>query len=481
MWQPIFMISGYFVSILGLSMLIPAAVDMYYTKQDWSPFITSAIISLFIGVSLFLGNRTKIEKISIRQGYLITAISWFALSLLSALPFMLTETTSYWADAVFEATSGITTTGATILTNIEKSSKAILLWRSLLNALGGVGIVIFAVALLPFLGIGGMQIFQRESSDLNEKLMPKISYIAKRIIIVYVILLTLTFGGLLLAGMGKFDALNHAMSAVSTGGFSTKNASVGYFNNIWVEIVLMLGMIAGSLPLTWYLVILKSGRNNSFRSAQVPFFLKTLCFYILFTACWLSFSNSDYNFWQALRVSAFNVVSITTDCGFVSTDYMKWGLFAQTIFLIFAVTGGCSGSTSGGVKAFRWQVIFAFFKKSIINMTEPSRILPVKIKNMNVDNKVINSVFIFVLSFAFSIVLLTTLVAITGIDFTTAFSAIIGSITNAGPGVGNIVGPASTFAPLSDFAKYVCAFAMLLGRLEVMTILVVFTKNFWHK
>ncbi len=481
MWQPIFMISGYFMSILGLSMLIPAAVDMYYTHQSWSPFVTSSIISLFIGVSLYLGNRTKIDKISIRQGYLITAVSWLALSLLSALPFMLTGTTSCWVDAVFEATSGITTTGATILTDIEKSSKAVLLWRSLLNALGGVGIVIFAVALLPFLGIGGMQIFQRESSDLNEKLMPKISYIAKRIILIYILLLALTFGGLLLAGRGKFDALNHALASVSTGGFSTKNASIGYFNNIWVELVLMLAMIAGSLPLTWYLAVLKTGQNNSFRSAQVPFFLKTLLLFSVITTLWLAYTNEQYSFWQALRYASFNVVSITTDTGFASTDYMKWGLFAQTVFLIFAVTGGCSGSTSGGVKAFRWQVIFAFFKKSIINMTEPSRILPVKIKNMNVDDKVINSVFIFILAFGFSIIGLTTLVAITGVDFTTALSAVIGCITNAGPGVGNIVGPSGTFAPLSDFAKYVCAFAMLLGRLEVMTILVVLTKNFWRK
>lgn len=481
MWQPIFMISGYFISILGLSMLVPATVDIYYTKENWSPFITSAIISLFIGVSLYLGNRTKIEKISIRQGYLITSISWFTLSILSAIPFMLTGTTSYWVDAIFEATSGITTTGATILTDIEKSSKAILLWRSLLNALGGVGIVIFAVALLPFLGIGGMQIFQRESSDLNEKLMPKISYIAKRIIIIYTILLALTYIGLILAGMGKFDAINHAMSAVSTGGFSTKNASVGYFNNIWIEIVLMLGMVAGSLPLTWYLVILKNAKNNSFRSAQVPFFLKTLSFYIIFTTLWLAYTSTEYSFWQALRYAAFNVVSITTDTGFSSTDYMKWGLFAQTIFLIFAITGGCSGSTSGGVKAFRWQVIFAFFKKSVINMTEPSRIMPVKVKNMTVDPNVINSVFIFILAFALSIIGLTFLLALTGLDFTTSFSAIIGCITSAGPGVGNIVGPAGTFFPLSDFAKCVCAFAMLLGRLEVMTILVVLTRNFWHK
>ena len=481
MWQPIFMISGYFVSILGLTMLIPAAIDIYYNSFYWSPFLTSAIISLFIGLSLYLGNHLKIEKISIRQGYLLTCFSWFALSVLASFPFILCETTSSWADAFFEAVSGITTTGATIFTDIDNLPKSILMWRSLLNGLGGVGIVIFAVALLPFLGIGGMEIFQRESSDLNEKLMPKINYIAKRIIVIYVLLLALTFVGLIFSGMGKFDALNHALAAVSTGGFSTKTASVGYFDNLKAEIVLILGMVAGSLPLTWYLTIFKPQFKNSFRSAQVPFFLKTLVFYILFTTVWLSYTNPNYNFFQALRVSAFNVVSITTDCGFVSTDYMLWGAFTQTIFLIFALTGGCSGSTAGSVKSFRWQVIIAFLKKSIINLTEPSRIMPVKIKNLTVDNKIIYSVFVFVSFFALSITFLTVLIAITGIDLATAFSAAIGCITNAGPGVGNIIGPAGSYAPLSDFAKYVCSFGMLLGRLEVMTVLIIFTKNFWKK
>lgn len=481
MWQPIFMISGYFISILGIAMLIPAAIDIYYTSRTWSPFLTSSIISLFIGISLYLGNHLKIEKISIRQAYLLTGFSWFMLSFLSAVPFLLYNQNLSWADAFFEAVSGITTTGATIFTDVDNLPKSILAWRSLLNGLGGVGIVIFAVALLPFLGIGGMEIFQRENSDLNEKLMPKINYIAKRIIYVYIALLILTYLGLYFSGMGKFDAINHALSSVSTGGFSTKTASVGYFNNLSVEIVLILAMIAGSLPLTWYLTIFKPQFKNSFRSAQVPFFLKTLFIYILGTTLWLSYTNENYSFFQALRVSAFNVVSITTDTGFASTDYMLWGAFAQTIFLIFALTGGCSGSTSGSVKTFRWQVIFAFLRKSIINLTEPSRIIPVKIKNLMVDNKIIYSVFIFVSFFALSIVVLTVLIAITGIDLTTAFSASIGCITNAGPGVGKIVGPAGSFAPLTDFAKYVCSFGMILGRLEVMTILVIFTKNFWKK
>ena len=291
MWQPIFMISGYFISILGIAMLIPAAIDIYYTSQTWSPFLTSSIISLFIGISLYLGNHLKIEKISIRQAYLLTGFSWFMLSFLSAVPFLLYNQNLSWADAFFEAVSGITTTGATIFTDVDNLPKSILAWRSLLNGLGGVGIVIFAVALLPFLGIGGMEIFQRENSDLNEKLMPKINYIAKRIIYVYIALLILTYLGLYFSGMGKFDAVNHALSSVSTGGFSTKTASVGYFNNLSVEIVLILAMIAGSLPLTWYLTIFKPQFKNSFRSAQVPFFLKTLFIYILGTTLWLSYTN----------------------------------------------------------------------------------------------------------------------------------------------------------------------------------------------
>ncbi len=480
MWQPVLMISGYFISVLGLAMLFPAAVDIYYTGNGWSHFFTSAIISLFLGLSLFLANRSKIEKITLRQGYLLTVISWFSIAFLAAFPFLLYGVCDNLADAVFEATSGISTTGATILTDIDNAPAAILFWRSLLNGLGGVGIVVFAVALLPFLGIGGMQIFQRENSDFNDKVLPKISYIAKRIIVVYVVLLTLSIIGLKAVGMDWFNAVNHALSAVSTGGFSTKTASVGYFDSLPIEIVLMITMIAGSLPLTWYLVILRRTETSSFRTAQVPFFLKVLAFYILTTAIWLTVIGK-YDFAQALRYASFNIISITTSTGFSSTDYMLWGAFAQSAFIVFALTGGCTGSTTGAIKAFRWQVIFAYLKKSFVTATEPNRVMPVKVAGLPVDGGIINSVFIFVSSFIFSIVILSLLLALTGLDLTTAFSGIVGCITNAGPGVGNIIGPAGSFQPLSDTAKWICSFAMLLGRLEVLTVIVVFTRSFWKK
>ncbi len=480
MWQPVLMISGYFISVLGLAMLFPAIADIYYSQATWSHFFTSAIVSLFIGFSLFLANHTKIEKITLQQGYLLTVISWFSIAFLASIPFLLFGVCDNLADAVFEATSGISTTGATILTDIDNTPRAILFWRSLLNGLGGVGIVVFAVALLPFLGIGGIRIFQRENSDFNDKVLPKISYIAKRIIIVYVLLLVLTTAGLKIVGMDWFNAINHALTSVSTGGFSTKTASVGYFNNFKIEFVLMLAMVAGSLPLTWYLVIWRHGEGSGFRTAQVPFFLKVLACYILGTAFWLTLIGK-YDLWQALRYASFNIISITTSTGYFSTDYMLWGAFTQTIFIIFALTGGCTGSTSGGIKIFRWQVIFAYLKKSFINATEPNRITPVKVAGLAVDDTIINSVFFFVSSFIFSIVILTFLLALTGLDLTVAFSGIIGCITNSGPGVGNLIGPAGSFAPLSDTAKWICSFAMLLGRLEVLTVVVVFTRSFWKK
>ena len=480
MWQPVLMINGYLISVLGLAMLIPAAVDMLETGRNWSLFVTSSIVSLFIGLSLFLGNRTKIEKITLQQGDLLTAVSWVSLTLLATLPFILSDVTPGFADALFEAMSGLSTTGATVITDLEVLPDSILLWRSMLNGLGGVGIVIFAVALLPFLGIGGMQIFQRENSDLNDKFMPKFNYIAKRIMAVYFILVALCAGCLYFAGMTPLESVNYAMAAIATGGFSTKNASVGFYDSVSIEMILSLFMYLGALPMTFYIVLMQRRDLHSFRTAQVAVFTKVLAFYILLTAVWLAYEGIYDSFWQSLRYATFNIVSITTSTGFVSTDYMKWGPPVGTIFIIFALTGGCTGSTSGSVKIFRWQVVWAYLKQSMIVATEPNRVVPIKIGNLTTSNSIISSVFVFISAFMATLVVLTVLVAWTGLDFSTAFSAVVACITNSGPGIGPVVGPAGTFAPLSDFAKYMLSLAMLLGRLEVLTVIVIFTKSFWR-
>ena len=311
MWQPVLMINGYLISVLGIAMLIPAVCDIYWTKSDWSAFLSSAIICLFVGLSLFLANRMTIKKISLQQGYLITVFGWLSLTFLGTLPFIISGAIPGFADAIFETMSGLSTTGATILPNIEIMPKAILLWRSMLNCLGGIGIVMFAVAMLPFLGIGGMQIFQRENSDIDDKFMPKFNYIAKRIMIVYTLLVTACTLSLYGAGMGWFDAVNHAMAAIATGGLSTKNASIAYFDSVPIELVISLFMILGSLPMTFYIMVVQNQDLHSFRTQQVVTFLKVLAVYIIFTSALLVF-NGVYNVGDALRYSSFNIISIVT-------------------------------------------------------------------------------------------------------------------------------------------------------------------------
>ncbi len=476
MWQSVLMISGYFISVLGLTMLIPAGVDIYYNNVNWSYFVTSAIISLFIGVSLFLANNGKIKNITLQQGYLLTCCSWFSVAILAAIPFVLYGTNL--ADAIFEAFSGISTTGATIYTNVEALPKSVLLWRALLHALGGVGIVIFAIALLPFLGIGGMQIFQRENSDVNEKFLPKISYIAKRIISVYLILMILCIIALRFLGMSWFDAICQAMSTIATGGFSTKNASIGGFNSPGIEWAIVLFMFLAALPLTFYHSLMATKNIHSIRSSQVVTFFKVLVVYVLGVALWLWFSGI-YDLPTALRKAAFNIVAVVTTTGFNSTDYLQWGVFAASLFLVFSLTGGCTGSTSGSIKIFRWQVVWAQIKKSFINTTEPNRMVPLMIGKSVVSTSVAYSILIFFAVYAFSVVVLTLLVSFCGFDFVTSFSAVIACMTNSGPGITQAIGPMGSYAMFSDMAKYILSFAMILGRLEVMTVLVVFTKNFW--
>lgn len=477
MWQPVLMICGYFITVLGIAMLLPAAIDIYYSGVNWSIFISSSIVAIFIGFSLFLANRGKIKEITIQQAYLLTVLSWVSVALLAALPFIFYGTSV--PDAIFEAASGISTTGASIYADVEKLPRAILFWRALLSGMGGVGIVIFAIAMLPFLGIGGMQIFQRENSDVNEKFMPKISYIAKRIIAVYLILMVACIAMLKMAGMGWFDAICHTLTTISTGGFSTKNASIGYFNSSSIEWIVTLFMFLGAIPLTLYHSLLATKDIHSLRSNQVSAFVKVLAIYITIMTIWLVYQGV-YEPYDALRYSAFNIVAVVTSTGYNSANWLNWGAFAATAFVIFALTGGCTGSTSGGVKIFRWQVVAAQLKRAFITTTEPNRLLPLKIGGSMISHSVASSIFVFFIAYAFSVVIISLLVALSGVDFATAFSATIACITNSGPGNTQLIGPAGNYGSLADTVKILLSFTMILGRLEVLTVLVIFTKSFWR-
>lgn len=477
MWQPVLMICGYFITVLGIAMLFPAAVDIYYSRLNWSVFIGTSIIAVFVGLSLFLANRGRIKDISIQQAYLLTVLSWVSVTVMAAVPFVFYGVS--WPDALFEAASGVSTTGATIFADVESLPRSVLLWRALLNGMGGVGIVIFAIAMLPFLGIGGMQIFQRENSDVNEKFMPKISYIAKRIILVYFILLAACLACLKLAGMGWFDALCHSLATISTGGFSTKNSSIGYFNSASMEWIITLFMFLGALPLTWYHSLWMTRNMHSLRSAQVIAFVKVLGFYILFMTVWLIW-RGIYAPAEALRQAAFNVTSVVTSTGFSSADWLSWGAFATMAFVIFAQTGGCTGSTAGGVKMFRWQVIFAQLKRSFVTTTEPNRMMPLKVGRTVIGSAVANSVFVFFVVYVFSLVFIAAVIALTGVDFMTSFGATLACLSNSGPGISDNIGPVGNFESLSGLVKLILAFTMLFGRLEILTVVALFSRSFWR-
>jgi trk system potassium uptake protein TrkH len=477
MWQPVLMICGYFISVLGIAMLIPAAVDIYYSHLHWSNFINAAIVSMFVGLSLFLSNRGKIKDISIQQAYLLTVLSWTSVAFLSALPFMFFGAS--WVDALFEGASGVSTTGATIYTDIEALPKALLLWRALLNGLGGVGIVIFATALLPFLGVGGMQIFQRENSDVNEKFTPKMSYMAKKIIFIYLLLMSACLVSYHFAGMGWFDAVCHALATISTGGASTKNTSLAWFQSEAIDWLAILFMFAGALPLAFYSSLWSNRGGHSLRSIQVKAFIKVLLVYIAVLSVWLWYKGV-YAPFEALRHAMFSVVSLVTSTGYNSADFLQWGAFMATAVLIFSLTGGCSGSTSGSIKIFRWQVLWALLKRSFVTTTEPNRLVPLKIGGVGIASGIAASVSVFFIAYSLTVAVMTVAIALQGVDFMTAFGAVIACITNVGVGMTSAIGPYGSYAEFGGAVKLLLAATMIIGRLEVMTVLVLLNKNFWR-
>lgn len=478
MWQPVLMIDGFILSVLGLTMLIPAAFDIYERHLLQSPFLIAAFLTIFIGVSLFLANRVRINRISLKQGYLVTCACWVSVAVFASVPFYLYGIGGNAASALFEGTSGITGTGATIIFDIENLPRSVMFWRSLLNGLGGIGIIIFAVAMLPFLGIGGMQIFQRENADAGNKFMPKFVDMAKWIIVVYLSLVLLCAVLLQWCGMTWFDAVNHALSAVATGGFSTKNNSIAFFDSAVIEAVLSLFMLIGSLPVTFYIILLRNREIEPFRFGQAKQFLQTVLLLILLISLWLSFTN-DMPFLTSLRKSSFNIISVITTTGFASADFLSWGIWTAVFFTLLSLHGGCIGSTTGSIKTMRWQVLFSYIYKVMASAINPNRVVPVKVGEVPVSDKVVVSVLVYILLFFITIAVCALGLNFLGYDFITSFSAAIASVTNTGPGVAPEIGISGNYAFFSSEAKILLCAAMMFGRLEILTLIVVFTPSFW--
>jgi len=477
--KTVFFIIGNLLVILGLFMLIPYWVQIFYEENNHS-FLSSSFITIFIGVLFVLANLQNEYQLNLKQTFLFSTFAWIAVAGFGSLPFIFSNLGFSISDSFFESMSGITTTGSTIITNLDNSPKSILLWRAIMQWLGGVGIIVMAITVLPLLKVGGMQLFKIESSDKSEKILPRTSQVALIIISTY---LTLTFCCAFfykILGMNLFDSIAHAMTTIATGGFSTHNDSIGYFKNSNIEIIATIFIILGSIPFIAYLKFIKGDRKIFFKDIQIKglvylFLLSTLIMFL-----YLLFNNNDIFLIEKIRVASFNVVSILSGTGYVTNDFSLWGKFPLIFFLFLMFIGGCAGSTACGIKIFRFQLLFLFLNNQIKKIIYPNSVFILKYNNQKITENYMNSVIIFVFAYLFIFILIAMLLSVTGLDFLSSISGAATSISNVGPGLGEMIGPNGNFKSIPEISKWILSFGMLLGRLELFTVLILFFPSFWR-
>ncbi|MDG9781586.1 TrkH family potassium uptake protein [Metapseudomonas otitidis] len=471
-------IIGLFLITLAVSMVVPMlAVLAFDRTDDIGAFSWSSLITFIVGLALVAPGRPEHLHMRPRDMYMLTTASWVVVCIFAALPMVLIQHISY-TDAFFETMSGITTTGSTVITGLDHASPGLLLWRSMLHWLGGIGFIGMAVAILPLLRIGGMRLFQTESSDWGEKVMPRSHMVAKYILVVYVALTLLGILAFWLAGMTPFDAVNHAMSLISTGGFSTSDNSIANWKQPAVHWVAVVVMMAGSLPFTLYVATLRGHRKALLRDHQVRGFVGFLMVIWLFFGTWL-WLNSDYSWPDAFRIVAVNVTSVVTTTGVALGDYTLWGSFSVMLFFYLTFVGGCSGSTSGGLKIFRFQVALVMLRTNLKQLVHPRAVIRQKYNGHNIDEEIVRSLITFSFFFTITIGAIALGLCLVGLDWTTALTGAATAVCNVGPGLGPTIGPAGNFSTLPDSAKWLLTIGMLLGRLEILTVLVLFTRGFW--
>ena len=447
-------------------------------SEDLDAFLWSCLASSAVGLALIAPGRPANAQLRPRDMYLLTTASWLVVCIFAALPMVLIQHISY-TDAFFETMSGITTTGSTVLTGLDSVTPGLLIWRSMLQWLGGIGFIGMAVAILPLLRVGGMRLFQTESSDWGEKIMPRSHMVAQYILFIYLGFTLLGALGFWLAGMSAFDAINHSMVSISTGGFSTSDASLAHWSQPAVHWVAVLMMILGSLPFALYVTSLRGHRQALFKDQQVRGFIGFLLLTWLVFATWLWF-NSEYPWLDALRIVAVNVTSVVTTTGFALGDYSQWGSFAVLLFFYLTFIGGCSGSTAGGLKIFRFQVAYVLLKASLQQLMHPRAVIKQQYNNHILDEEIVRSLTTFSFFFTITIGMIALGLALIGLDWVTALTAAATAVCNVGPGLGPVVGPAGNFSSLADSAKWLLTIGMLLGRLEILTVLVLTTRAFWR-
>ncbi len=476
--KTVFFIIGILLIVLGIFMLAPYAIQLFYNENS-SSFFSSSIITVIIGILITLTSVTKEKQLNLRQAFLFSSLAWISIAFFGSIPFKLSSLELSMSDAFFESMSGITTTGSTVILDLDTSPKSILLWRAIMQWLGGIGIIVMATTVLPLLKVGGMQLFQLDTSG-TEKILPKTVEISFLIISIYSILTVSCAFVYWFQGMNIFDSVAHALTTLATGGFSTHNESIGYFNNPGIEITATVFIILGSIPFIAYLKFIKGNRKIFFHDVQIKGFLYLLIISILIMFTYLFINNNELSFLDNLRISSFNVLSILSGTGYVTDDFGLWGKFPLIFFLFLMFVGGCAGSTTCGIKIFRLQILFLFLKTQVKKLIYPNSVFLVNYNNQKIEDGFINSVIIFIFSYIIIFFLIAILLSITGLDFLSAISGAATSISNVGPGLGEMIGPNGNFSQVSEISKWILSFAMLLGRLEIFAVLVLFLPSFWR-
>ena len=475
-YKTVFFTLGILQIILGASMFLPIIIQLIYSEID-SSFFGASIITIVFGTLFFLSNLDHDKKLNLQQAFLLTALSWLSIAIFGSLPFIFSNLNLSFTDSFFESMSGITTTGSTILSNLEITPKSILLWRAILQWLGGIGIIVMAITLMPIMNVGGMQLFKISSNDSSEKILPKSKEIALRLIYIYSSLTILCAFTYWIFGMSIFDSLTHSMTTIATGGFSNYNESIGYFNSIPIEIASMLFIILGSLPFIVYIKFINGNKRIFTSDIQIRTFIKIILIAIIVLSIYLIFyDGTKFN----LRSIFFNVISILTGTGYVNAEFDGWGSFALVLFLALMFIGGCAGSTTCGIKIFRIQILYLFISNQLKKIIYPKGVFVMKYEKNVIDNKFISSIISFIYLYFVIFFILAALLSLTGLDFVTAISGAATSISNVGPGLGNIIGPNGNFSTLPDISKWILTIGMILGRLELFAILVLFIPSFWR-
>lgn len=487
-FRPVLLVTGVLVAALGVSMLIPMAADLMSEDEvhraDWSAFAIGATAAILIGGGSAAASWGRIENLGVREGFMLTAASWLALVLFAAIPLAIGGLHLSYVDAFFEAMSGITTTGSTVVVGLDDAPPGALLWRSMLQWFGGVGIIIMAFAVLPALKVGGMQIFKNEAWDTSEKFIANAAQYSIGLSAIYIFFTALCFLCLWAFGMSPFDAVNHALTAVSTGGFSTKDASIGAFLTVGrgpIDLVVTVFMIIGSLPFGIFLAAITRGAwKRLFTDSQIRFFAATVAVLTGVIMIEVTEVYAHLGLFTAFRMAIFNVVSVLTGTGYATTDYDDWGAFAIGFFFCIMFIGGCAGSTSCGLKIFRFQVALSAVVVYAKRLAHPNGVFIARYNQRPLTDDVYVSVLSFFFVYFATFATLAVILAGLGLDTLTAISSAGTAVANVGPGLGDIVGPAGNFATLPDAAKIAMAAGMMLGRLEFFTVLVLFSPAFWR-